>query len=487
MQIWMKPNKIIIIIIYMNTYALIPLRGGSKGIPRKNIKMLNNRPLCDWTIRSCIASKAFTQIWVSTDDDEIKNVSEESGAMVHIRDPSAATDTATTSSVIHDFINNNNNITDDDIIVLIQATSPLTLPNDFFNAIKQFKNSPCEMLMCCISCHSFVWKEIDGYLKPINMAKSRRRQDYGQQYEEDGSFYIFTTRTFKKYNNIPFKSNKIIPYINPQSFHIEIDEPKDFQLMELLVKNNFGYNPKSNMLNKQIIVFDIGGTRIRSAIWDNKLVNFKCHNNDNNIMDIILHECSEKMSDNIVGIGISIGGVVQDGKVVYTNDYIGEWSNLDIKKELKEIYPNVQIMVENDGNCAAHAERFMGNAMDDEDFICLVLGTGVGVGCYKNGKIIKNMEVGWFIEQHFSGKLFENNDDYFKGTYELGKYIAQMITILNIKKVIINGPLIDLYNGFKIELLYAVDKLLPPAFDYNIIFSELDEQGLVGAISLFYM
>ena len=103
--------------------ALIPARGGSQGIPRKNVRELCHRPLISWVIESALQSGIFDEIWVSTDDDEIARVSKEWGANVHRRHPETATNEASTESAMLDFLKHHTS----EFICLIQATSPLTL------------------------------------------------------------------------------------------------------------------------------------------------------------------------------------------------------------------------------------------------------------------------------------------------------------------------------------------------------------------------
>ena len=98
--------------------AVIPARGGSVSIPKKNIKSLAGRPLIDWVIKPALQSGVFAEVWVSTDDDEIEKIALACGAKVHRRSPSTATSTASTESALVDFVEGH---PDYDVLCLIQA------------------------------------------------------------------------------------------------------------------------------------------------------------------------------------------------------------------------------------------------------------------------------------------------------------------------------------------------------------------------------
>lgn len=218
----------------MKIFALIPLRGGSKGVPRKNIKNLNGKPLCQYVIDACINSQIFNEIWVSTDDYEIEKICLDLGVKVYIRPPELGSDTATTNSVIYDFLVNCEKF---DLLYLIQATNPFLVEEDFITSYKKYKIYKPDLILSACPSHSFIWDRKEKYVSLMNNSV-RRRQDCNRFYEENGGFYIFTPDTFIVNNGIPFTSNKVMLYETQFKKHIEIDDEIDFKICEVLMSSH---------------------------------------------------------------------------------------------------------------------------------------------------------------------------------------------------------------------------------------------------------
>ena len=119
------------------TAAVIPARGGSKGLPGKNIKKINGKPLIAWSIESAMNSKLIDKVFVSTEDMLIKNCALRYGANVDNRPVNLASDTATTISVLQDFILRNPQF---DTIVVLQPTSPIRDLNIIDDCIKKYQS-----------------------------------------------------------------------------------------------------------------------------------------------------------------------------------------------------------------------------------------------------------------------------------------------------------------------------------------------------------
>lgn len=248
------------------------------------------------------------------------------------------------------------------------------------------------------------------------------------------------------------------------------------------------------------LIIDIGGTNIRSAIMNNnyQIKELVKNKSSPKIIDDIIHSeqyFSEKYS--FKDIGISIGGVVDsiNGEILFVNQKIGSWETSQIVKELNLHFNNkYNIKIDNDGNCAALAEKYYGNAKDCDNFVNLVLGTGVGIGCYINGKMIQYSEIGKFIEDKCSGKYFDSERNkntenmdliYLNGAKHLGLKISELIMILNPEKIIVNGPLVKAHSNFKTEVEYYIMENIPSYLNTKIIFSKIENQGLIGAYFLF--
>merc|ERR1719188_13938 len=127
--------------------AVVPARGGSVSIPLKNIKELAGRPLVDWCVKAALDSGVFAEVYVSTDHDGIAEVAKASGAKVHRRAAETATSTASTESAMVDFMKAH---PDFDVLCLIQATSPLTTPTHFREALALYDKVGADSLVTAV-------------------------------------------------------------------------------------------------------------------------------------------------------------------------------------------------------------------------------------------------------------------------------------------------------------------------------------------------
>lgn len=204
--------------------AIIPARGGSKGIPRKNLIELNGHPLIYYTIKSSLNSKV-DETWVSSEDEGILRVSKEFGAKIIKRPVELATDTASSESVLLHFAN----IVDFDILVFLQATSPLTIAEDINNAIKMLKDY--DSVMSVSELTQFIWKE--G--KPTYDINDRKmRQELNPSFIETGALYVTTRKNLLKYKNRI--GGKIGFYVIPKIRSFEIDSYEDLELIKKIMK-----------------------------------------------------------------------------------------------------------------------------------------------------------------------------------------------------------------------------------------------------------
>ena len=140
--------------------AIIPARGGSKGIPRKNIKILASKPLIAWTIEAAKNSKYLDRVIVSTEDEEIAEISKKYGAEVVERPEELATDASPTGSVIEQVIAylEQNESYNPDAIVLLQPTSPLRFAHHIGEAVKTFLEGGYDSLVGVSPSHVFIWR-----------------------------------------------------------------------------------------------------------------------------------------------------------------------------------------------------------------------------------------------------------------------------------------------------------------------------------------
>ena len=224
----------------MEIVAIIPARGGSKGIPRKNVKQLFGKPLIVWTIEHAKKSRYIGRITVSTEDKEISEISKKCGAEVIERPEELAKDETPTIDVIFHVLRviKAENF-EPGLVVLLQPTSPLRNAQDIDNAIELFLKNDCESVVSvCEVEHSLYWSfEIENrYLKPIFGGKylNMRRQDLPKVYTPNGAIYVSTPEILWKYKS--FYCSKTIPYIMPPERSVDIDNEIDFMLAELLMR-----------------------------------------------------------------------------------------------------------------------------------------------------------------------------------------------------------------------------------------------------------
>lgn len=221
--------------------AIIPARGGSKAIPKKNIKIFAGKPLIIHSIEQALTTPQIDTVYVSTDDDEIAKVSRKVGAEIIHRPREISGDTATTESAIEHALSVLKE--KPNIIVLLQATSPLRPKSSIENAIDKFINGNYDSLLSISPTHRFFWKIKNGQINAEYDYMNRpRRQAIKQEdikYVENGSIYIFTREHFEKNGNR--LGGRIGYVIFPEEYSFEIDNYSDFEFLEILAKQlNFG-------------------------------------------------------------------------------------------------------------------------------------------------------------------------------------------------------------------------------------------------------
>ncbi|MBO8157764.1 MAG: acylneuraminate cytidylyltransferase family protein [Bacillaceae bacterium] len=228
----------------MKTLAIIPARGGSKGLKRKNLLPLNGIPLIEYTIKSALKCSEIHRVIVSTEDREIANVAIQSGAEVpFLRPHHLATDEATTIDVLVHVIQEMDKEDQFDNIVLLQPTSPLRNEKHISEALQLFQDKGRNPVVsvCEAFTHPNICKKIsDGKL--VNYVKYdknlTRRQDFEAVYQLNGAIYI-TTRDMILYKNKLY-DEIAYPYIMDKQFSVDIDDQLDFKLAEIILKEKWG-------------------------------------------------------------------------------------------------------------------------------------------------------------------------------------------------------------------------------------------------------
>lgn len=212
----------------MSWLGLMPLRGGSKSIPRKNLYPLAGKPLFAWSLEQALESAVFDQLVVATEDADIARAVEArfAGAVTVVpRSPATATDTATSESVMLEVCAD----TRAEVVALIQATSPLTRACDFREARELFVGRRLDSLLTAVRSRRFIWSD-DA--RPLNYDFTRRprRQDFAGSLVENGAFYY--TRTALLRRTRCRLGGRIGIHEMHQDTAREVDEPEDLAAIE---------------------------------------------------------------------------------------------------------------------------------------------------------------------------------------------------------------------------------------------------------------
>ena len=223
----------------MNTkyIAIIPARGGSKGVPKKNIKEFLGKPLIEHSINYAKESKFIEKIILTTDNEEIKKIGKDNNITVVNRPKEISGDKATTESAIEHVISLFK-FSIDTTIVLLQPTSPIRPKNSLDKMIKIFNEQLYDSMLTLSPIHPLTWKIDNKKTECMYDYSNRpRRQDFKEKdliYDENGSVYIFTNKIFIEKNNR--LGGKIGHYIFKEEYGRQIDTPLDFKLLETIGK-----------------------------------------------------------------------------------------------------------------------------------------------------------------------------------------------------------------------------------------------------------
>lgn len=248
----------------MSILAFVPVRGGSKSIPLKNIKPLYGRPLVYWVLFALQQAKKVDRIVVATDSQEIIDTVSGFGFSkieIYQRNNENAADHSSTESVMLEYLEAQapNNI---DLFVLAQATSPFTRAQDFDQAIEQFKNTGVDSLLTCSRIKRFFWNT-DGTPINYNYKQRPRRQEFLGTLVENGAFYISSIRQILHEKNRI--SGKIGIYEMPEYAFHELDEPEDWQNAEqVMLKLHQNINTIKNV---KLVLSDIDGVLTDAGMY----------------------------------------------------------------------------------------------------------------------------------------------------------------------------------------------------------------------------
>ncbi len=214
--------------------AIIPARGGSKGIPGKNIKPFLGLPLVAHSIRAALAAGTVSEVVVSSDDDAILKTAREHGATSLKRPAEIAGDTASSEAALLHAIGAHAACAEADTLVMLQCTSPLTTAEEIDLVVRERARLEADTAFSVVEVHVFLWEvAADGIGVGVNHDASKpreRRQDRPHQFRETGAIYAMRTEGFVAAGQRFF--GKSVPVVLPDATEIDLDTAKDWVVLE---------------------------------------------------------------------------------------------------------------------------------------------------------------------------------------------------------------------------------------------------------------
>ena len=245
----------------VSVVVLIPCRGGSKGIPGKNLAWLAGRPLLAHTVDMALTSASVDRVIVSTEDEGIAAIARSLGAEVMNRPAELATDEASSEAALSHALDR---IVEDvgaepHRVVFLQVTSPLRGRNAIERALEVFEAEDADSLFSATRTHGFVWRRHGRELDPLTYdpATRPRRQDIGEDLIENGSIYIFKPWVLRETGNR--LGGRIAVYEMDPLDSFQVDEPGDLELMEELLELRGGRCEQLDLAAIRLLVLDFDG------------------------------------------------------------------------------------------------------------------------------------------------------------------------------------------------------------------------------------
>lgn len=220
----------------MKAIAFIPARGGSKRLPRKNIADFLGKPIIAWTIEAALKTAIFEKVIVSTDDEEISDISRRYGAETEWRRPEMALDHVSTIDLWLDYLENNPGW---DVFSCLYATAPLRTAEDIKKTVALLEPGVCDFAVAVthfdLPVHQALWRGADGNLRPVLPdLVEKQSNDIQEIVVDNGSTYALNTRAFLERRK--FFGGNLRAYVMPRERSQDIDEAVDLDLARFFGK-----------------------------------------------------------------------------------------------------------------------------------------------------------------------------------------------------------------------------------------------------------
>lgn len=218
----------------MRVVCVIPARGGSKGVPGKNLARVGGRPLVVRAIRAAQLASSISEVLVSTDDPDIAAVARAAGARVVLRPDELSGDTASSESALLHALGQLADLPE--VTVFVQCTSPFIDPADLDAAVRRITDDQADAVFAALESHEFQWAESDGQVFGVghSAAFRPRRQDRAPHYRETGAFYVMRTAGLLEHGHRFF--GRIAVQAVPAAHAIEVDTTTDLEMVRALAR-----------------------------------------------------------------------------------------------------------------------------------------------------------------------------------------------------------------------------------------------------------
>jgi N-acylneuraminate cytidylyltransferase len=269
----------------MEVLCIIPARGGSRRLPRKNLLPCGGKPLLVHSIEHSLGSRTVTRTVVSTDDADIAAVSREAGAEVLMRPPELAVDQATSESALEHVVDSlrDSEQYQPDLIVFLQCTSPVRAPDDIDKAIDHLLKTHADSLFSATESTWLLWRAQGVQVSSFNYDYRRRKreQDMTVEWRENGSIYVFRPQVLREHHNR--LGGKIVLYRMDYWSSFQVDQPEDLELADWILRRRT-HADRSKVLPDRIgaVVFDFDGvfTDNRVLVGEDGRESVSCNRGD---------------------------------------------------------------------------------------------------------------------------------------------------------------------------------------------------------------